>query len=172
MRLQLKVSRGEKQHTDEREGFSPSWGVSVWQIRKRMLKYVWFDLWCETYGKAMNNRWAIASIDLSVYAGFLLKVASSWIRYCGCKDRTPSDVLNLQLFLRLTIWIPPAVNYLKPWVLKVAMILKKPVKRLIVLTIKSYLVPGCFSMKLNRCSLVCPHTAEGKWMLMAWLQSH
>lgn len=154
------------------EGLSPSWGVSVWQIRKRMLKYVWSDLWSKTYGKAMNNRWAIASIDLSVYAGFLLKEASPWIRYCGCKDRTPSDVLNQQLFLRLMIWVFPAVNYLKPWVLKVAMILNKPVKRLIVLTIKSYLAPGRFSMKLSRCSLVCPRTAEGKWMLMAWLQSH
>lgn len=41
-----------------------------------MLKYVWFSLWSEAYGKAMNNRWAIAPIDLSAYVGFLVKEAS------------------------------------------------------------------------------------------------
>lgn len=43
------------------------------QIRKRVIKYVWFDLRSETYGKAMNNGWAIASIDSSVYLSFILK---------------------------------------------------------------------------------------------------
>ncbi len=40
-----------------------------------MLKYVWFGLWSETYRKVVNNRWAIASIDSSLYVGFLLKEA-------------------------------------------------------------------------------------------------
>lgn len=82
--LHLMLSYSAKQPIDGRK-FVRAEKCRVREIRKRMMKYVWLDLWSVTYGKAMNNRWVTLRIDLSVYLGFLLKEASSWIWYYGCK---------------------------------------------------------------------------------------
>lgn len=127
-----------------------------------MLKYVWCGLWSETYGKPMNNRWVTAPIDSSVYVGFLLKGASSWIWYRGCKIKptVTSSISSYSCFSEHEF-------YFSRWIIE-ALVRKS----LTVITVKSHVVAGCFNMKLNSCSLMSPCTTEGECMFNGWLQSH